>query len=110
MSCCDLAGAATCSGPGSLDTSPPGIGQDLRRLLVFSPPRNWVTRTLTRLQSVGFRLMGKSFRIFAHPPAALVAISEAAACAATTPIEVRSGRSSASREWRQPVDRAEEPY
>jgi hypothetical protein len=39
-----------------------------KRLLVLShPPRNWVTRTFTRLQRVGFRLMGKSFRIFAHP-------------------------------------------
>jgi hypothetical protein len=48
-----------------------------KRLLVFShPPRNWVTRTFTRLQRVGFRLMGKSFRMFAHPPAALVAIAE----------------------------------
>jgi magnesium-protoporphyrin O-methyltransferase len=47
------------------------------RLLVFShPPRNWVTRTLTRLQNIGFRLLGKSFRTFAHPPAALVAAAE----------------------------------
>jgi 2-polyprenyl-3-methyl-5-hydroxy-6-metoxy-1,4-benzoquinol methylase len=48
-----------------------------KRLLVFShPPRNWVTWTFTRLQRVGFRLMGKSFQLFAHPPAALVAIAE----------------------------------
>ena len=48
-----------------------------KRLLVFShPPRNWVTRTFTHLQRVGFRLMGKSFRTFAHPPAALVATAE----------------------------------
>jgi hypothetical protein len=48
-----------------------------KRLLVFShPPRNWVTRTFTRLQGLGFRLMGKSFRTFAHPPAALVAVAE----------------------------------
>jgi hypothetical protein len=47
------------------------------RLLVFShPPRNWVSRTLTRLQGVGFRVMGKSFRTFAHPPAAMVAVAE----------------------------------
>jgi 2-polyprenyl-3-methyl-5-hydroxy-6-metoxy-1,4-benzoquinol methylase len=33
-----------------------------KRLLVFShPPCNWVTRTFTRLQRVGFRLMGKVF-------------------------------------------------
>jgi hypothetical protein len=48
-----------------------------KRLLVFShPPRNWVTRTFTRLQSVGFQLMGKSFRTFAHPPTAMVAVAE----------------------------------
>jgi hypothetical protein len=48
-----------------------------KRLLVFShPPRNWVTRTFTRLQSLGFRLMGKSFQTFAHPPAALIAVAE----------------------------------
>jgi 2-polyprenyl-3-methyl-5-hydroxy-6-metoxy-1,4-benzoquinol methylase len=48
-----------------------------RRLLVFShPPRNWVSLTFTRLQAVGFRLMGKSFRTFAHPPAAMVAVAE----------------------------------
>src|SRR5688572_25214225 len=48
-----------------------------KRLLVFShPPRNWATRTFTRLQRAGFRLMGKSFRTFAHPPAALVAVAE----------------------------------
>jgi magnesium-protoporphyrin O-methyltransferase len=47
-----------------------------KRLLVFShPPRNWVTRMFTRLQNVGFRLMGKSFRTFAHPPADLVAVA-----------------------------------
>ena len=48
-----------------------------KRLLVFShPPRNWVTRTFTRLENVGFRLMGRSFRTFAHPPAAMVAVAE----------------------------------
>ena len=48
-----------------------------KRLLVFShPPRNWVSRTLTGLQGVGFRVMGKSFRTFAHPPAAMVAVAE----------------------------------
>jgi 2-polyprenyl-3-methyl-5-hydroxy-6-metoxy-1,4-benzoquinol methylase len=48
-----------------------------KRLLVFShPPRNWVSLTFTRLQSFGFRLIGKSFRTFAHPPAAMVAVPE----------------------------------
>jgi 2-polyprenyl-3-methyl-5-hydroxy-6-metoxy-1,4-benzoquinol methylase len=48
-----------------------------RRLLVFShPPRNWMSWTFTRLQNVSFRLVGKSFRTFAHPPAAMVAVVE----------------------------------
>ena len=48
-----------------------------KRLLVFShPPRNWATRTFTRLQNVVFRLVGRSFRTFAHPPAALVGVAE----------------------------------
>ena len=48
-----------------------------RRLLVFShPPRNWVSWTFTHLQKVGFRLVGKSFQTFAHPPAAMVAVAE----------------------------------
>jgi 2-polyprenyl-3-methyl-5-hydroxy-6-metoxy-1,4-benzoquinol methylase len=48
-----------------------------KRLLVFShPPRNWLTRSLTQLENVGHRVMGKSFRTFAHPPAAMVAIAE----------------------------------
>ena len=48
-----------------------------KRLLVFShPPRNWLSRTLTRLENVGHRVMGKSFRTFAHPPAAMVAVAE----------------------------------
>ena len=34
--------------------------------------RDW----MTRLENVGFRLRGKSFRTFAHPPAAMVAVAE----------------------------------
>jgi 2-polyprenyl-3-methyl-5-hydroxy-6-metoxy-1,4-benzoquinol methylase len=42
-----------------------------RRVLVFShPPRNLVARNL------GFRLTGKEFRVFAHPPAAMLAVLE----------------------------------
>jgi hypothetical protein len=49
-----------------------------KRLLVFShPPRNWLGRTATWLENVGFRVMGRSFRTFAHPPAAMVAVAEA---------------------------------
>jgi 2-polyprenyl-3-methyl-5-hydroxy-6-metoxy-1,4-benzoquinol methylase len=48
-----------------------------KRLLVFShPPRNWLSRTFTRLQNVGFGVMGRSFRTFAHPPTAMVAVAE----------------------------------
>src|SRR5215213_1123008 len=48
-----------------------------KRLLVFShPPHNWVSRTSTRLENVAFRLRGKAFRTFAHPPAAMVAVAE----------------------------------
>ena len=48
-----------------------------KRLLVFShPPRNWVSRTATRLQNVWFRVTGKSFRRFSHRPAAMVAVAE----------------------------------
>src|SRR5437763_15709172 len=46
-----------------------------RRLLVFSyPPRNRVSRLVARLQNVAFGLLGKEFRIFAHPPAAMLAV------------------------------------
>jgi magnesium-protoporphyrin O-methyltransferase len=48
-----------------------------KRLLVFShPPRNWVSRTLTQLENLSFRVTGKSFRTFTHPPAAMVAVAE----------------------------------
>ena len=40
-----------------------------RRLLVFShPPRNPVSRAFVAFQNLLFRLAGKSFRTFAHPP------------------------------------------
>src|SRR5438067_1678498 len=46
-----------------------------RRLLVFSyPPRNGASRLVARLQNVAFGLLGKEFRIFAHPPAAMLAV------------------------------------
>jgi 2-polyprenyl-3-methyl-5-hydroxy-6-metoxy-1,4-benzoquinol methylase len=47
-----------------------------KQRLVFShPPRNWMSRTFTCLQNISFRLIGKSFRTFAHPPAAMVAVA-----------------------------------
>jgi len=48
-----------------------------RRLLVFShPPRNAVSRILIRAQNVLFRLAGKEFRTFAHPPSRMHAVVE----------------------------------
>jgi 2-polyprenyl-3-methyl-5-hydroxy-6-metoxy-1,4-benzoquinol methylase len=46
-----------------------------RRLLVFSyPPRNSASRLVARLQNRAFGLLGREFRIFAHPPAAMLAV------------------------------------
>ena len=46
-----------------------------RRLLVFSyPPRNAVSRAVIATQNLGFRLMRREFRAFAHPPAAMLGI------------------------------------
>jgi magnesium-protoporphyrin O-methyltransferase len=49
-----------------------------RRLLVFShPPRNAGSRLLVGLQNLGFRLMRREFRTFAHPPAAMLDVCRA---------------------------------
>jgi 16S rRNA G966 N2-methylase RsmD len=48
-----------------------------RRLLVFShPPRNLISRLILATQNLGFRLAGKEFRTFAHPPPAMLAVLE----------------------------------
>ena len=48
-----------------------------RRLLVFShPPRNPISRAIIATQNVGFRIMRREFRTFAHPPAAMLAVLE----------------------------------
>jgi 16S rRNA G966 N2-methylase RsmD len=48
-----------------------------RRRLVFShPPRNLISRAIMAAQNLGFRLSGKQFRVFAHPPAAMLAVLE----------------------------------
>jgi len=48
-----------------------------RRLLVFShPPRNVISRSILAAQNLGFRLSRKQFRVFAHPPAAMLAVLE----------------------------------
>lgn len=46
-----------------------------RRALVFSyPPRNALSRLVVAVQNLGFRLMRREFRTFAHPPAAMVEV------------------------------------
>ena len=48
-----------------------------RHVLVFShPPRNLASRAVMTAQNTMFRLMGKSFRTFVHPPEAMVAVAE----------------------------------
>ena len=44
-----------------------------RRFIVFSyPPRNVISRIFLGSQNLVFRLLGKEFRTFAHPPAAML--------------------------------------
>jgi hypothetical protein len=46
-----------------------------RRLVVFSyPPRNTASRLVVAAQSLIFRLLGKEFRTFAHPPSAMLTV------------------------------------
>lgn len=46
-----------------------------RRLLVFSyPRRNPVSRLVIAAQNVGFRIRRREFRVFAHPPSAMLAV------------------------------------
>jgi magnesium-protoporphyrin O-methyltransferase len=48
-----------------------------RRLLVFSyPPRNAVSRAFVSAQNLLLALRRKEFRIFTHPPAAMLAVLE----------------------------------
>ncbi len=49
-----------------------------RQQLVFShPPRNAIARLVVAGQNLGFRLMGREFRTFAHPPAAMLSVLRA---------------------------------
>jgi hypothetical protein len=46
-----------------------------RRQVVFShPPRNLVSRTLIGAENLLFRLLGSDFRVFAHPPQAMLGV------------------------------------
>jgi 2-polyprenyl-3-methyl-5-hydroxy-6-metoxy-1,4-benzoquinol methylase len=48
-----------------------------RRLLVFShPPRNPISRLVVAVQNAGFRVMGREFRVFTHPPEAMIEVVE----------------------------------
>jgi Methyltransferase domain len=50
-------------------------GARAERLLVFSyPRRNAATRLVLGIQNAGFRLMRREFRVFAHPPSAMLAV------------------------------------
>jgi magnesium-protoporphyrin O-methyltransferase len=49
-----------------------------RRQLVFShPPRNAISRLVVGAENLGFRIMRREFRTFAHPPAAMLATLQA---------------------------------
>jgi hypothetical protein len=53
-----------------------GVAADhTRRHLVFShPPRNPLSRAVVATQNLLLRLGGREFRVFAHPPAAMLAV------------------------------------
>jgi magnesium-protoporphyrin O-methyltransferase len=47
------------------------------RLLVFShPPRNAISRAIVAAENLQFRLRGREFRVFAHPPEAMLSVLE----------------------------------
>jgi hypothetical protein len=49
-----------------------------RRLLVFShPPRNLVSRALVAIENLAFRAGRMQFRVFTHPPEAMLGVLEA---------------------------------
>jgi len=53
------------------------VADHARRLVVFSyPPSNVVSRALVGVGNVLFRLRGRDFRLFTHPPAAMLAVVE----------------------------------
>ena len=54
-----------------------------RRALVFSHPRrNLISRLVVGAENLGFRLMRREFRVFAHPPEAMLAVLRRAGLAA----------------------------
>ncbi len=45
-----------------------------RQLVLSHPPRNPVSRAVVGTQNWLLRLAGREFRVFAHPPAAMLAV------------------------------------
>jgi magnesium-protoporphyrin O-methyltransferase len=57
-----------------------------RGLLVFShPPRNAVSRTVLGAENLRHRMAGREFRVFAHPPEAMLAVLAERGMRPTTP-------------------------
>jgi len=53
------------------------VADHARRLVVFSyPPRNVMSRLLVAGQNLFFRMLAREFRVFAHPPAAMLEVLE----------------------------------
>ena len=53
-----------------------------RRALVFSyPRRNAISRAIVAVQNAGFRMTGQEFRVFTHPPEAMVGVLESSGLA-----------------------------
>ena len=51
------------------------VADHASRQVVFShPPRNLVSRIVIGAQNIMFRMRGGEFRVFAHPPAAMLAV------------------------------------
>jgi 2-polyprenyl-3-methyl-5-hydroxy-6-metoxy-1,4-benzoquinol methylase len=49
------------------------VAEHAQRLVVFSyPRRNAISRLVVATQNLGFKLLGREFRTFAHPPAEMV--------------------------------------
>jgi protein-L-isoaspartate O-methyltransferase len=53
------------------------VAEHARRLVVFSyPPRNVVSRVVASGENLVFRILGREFRAFTHPPASMLAVLE----------------------------------
>lgn len=51
------------------------VADRTRHVVIFShPPRNALSRLVVGTQAIAFRVFGKEFRPFAHPPSAMVAV------------------------------------